>query len=101
FSKYFDKRLEIVCATFCKLRKLKRAGECFPRTRQDSALTRKRVRAERSALAAVGRRPPPQRHTEPRRGEGGVGGTAPHAFSDYLFAELSVRCPPGNCRSQR
>jgi hypothetical protein len=33
------------------------------------ALTRKRVSAEHSALAAVGRRPPPQRHAEPLSGE--------------------------------
>jgi|GEM_PF-5588113 len=35
--------------------------------------------AERSALSATGRRPPPQRHTEPRSGEG-VWGICPPRF---------------------
>ncbi len=70
--------------------KLKRAGEGFPRTPQHCGLTRRRVSAERSALAAVGRRPPPQRHTniEAPPGGGGVGGAAPHVFASILFAEL-------------
>jgi len=44
--------------------------------------------AERSALSATGRRPPPQRHTEPRIGEG-VGGYVP-TLLEYHFERKSV-----------
>jgi PIN domain nuclease of toxin-antitoxin system len=66
-----DHPTPIICRKFRKLRKTQKSGgNIFPRTPQDFGLTRKRVSAERSALAAVGRRPPPQRHTKPPGGEG-------------------------------
>src|SRR5208283_2481815 len=94
------RKYRIVCANFCKLRKVKRAGERFftlkiPRTHKISAA---RAVAHGRRLGAVGGKPPrmrgarlaERRDYEQRSCEGGVGGKAPRAFPDYLFAELSV-----------
>jgi hypothetical protein len=42
------------------------------------------VDTPRALEQSGGMLPPPQRHTEPRSGEGGVGGAAPRAFKKHF-----------------
>jgi hypothetical protein len=80
-----------MCRKRRKFRKDQKRGEMFsPHPPGFRHYARARD-AERSALAATGRRPPPQRHTEPRSGEGVWGAQLPTVFPASYFRILRTQ----------